>query len=333
MALPLSTPEKLKIPGEKQASSATNPTFASPNIQTSADVRQSQAVAGKSPSPNTSQSAETPKPLPVIGASGQAPTENPQATQTPAPTTPAPKMASTTPVSSVPGLIASQTTTSIPTMPAASGAPPGVPNTTLQAQSQVAPQAATAPPAVGLAPTMKSTQGKTAAESSYLVSQNETAQKLYEAALAYNGGPTGALEQDQEKAKEGLQSATNVRGNAGTIESSLYGEDKTKIATEEATSNLKAEVVYQEAVNNANQLLAKAQVAYQQATEQEKREIAEAAERKEAQEAATAASGPPPNPPTPATNPGAVRTNEGIGPGGVQKHTEKLKSGGFVRVG
>lgn len=132
---------------------------------------------------------------------------------------------------------------------------------------------------------MKSEQGKNAAEDELLRSQNENAQKLYEAALKYNGGPTGALEKAARAAGIQSQNNTSRQGAAGTIESSLNTEAKTRIAEGEAVSDTDAYNVYQEEVNAANDLLDRAQQAFQRATETEKREIAEAAEKREETEA------------------------------------------------
>jgi hypothetical protein len=157
--------------------------------------------------------------------------------------------------------------------------------------------------------------------------------KLYEAALTYNGGPTGALEEAQRKAETGLKTSTNNRGAAGTIDSSLYEGDKSLIARNQALEDTKAYNVYQEAVNAANEALNKAQIAYTRANEQEKREIAEQAEKREQTEAIERASAPPIAAPAPPYNPGGVRTITGPpGVGGVVPYEEKTK-GGSVRVG
>lgn len=287
-------PNKLKIPGE----STTTPSFASPQIQTAPDVRQSQAVAGNAPS--------------VGNASPSVPsqTSEPKAKEVKVPTVTSQNAQATsasTPTSSV--IPATSATATVPT---ATGAPPGVPATT--------PPVTVPPPTVGLAPTAKSIQGKNANEDEFLQAQNENAQKLYEAALQYNGGPTGELEKNQTKAEGNLRTATGNRGAAGTIESSLYGEDKNLIATALATGDTAAAVKYQESVNTANQLLNKAQIAFNQANEKEKREIAEQAEKREETEALEKASQQQAASPAP----------EG---GGVVAKTSVQPGAGFVHVG
>lgn len=247
--------EKLKVPGEP---STTNPSFASPNIQTAPDVATSQKVAGNAAAPTDTSTVIPPT---------QPGAQNPTSTAAPA----APKPSAT--VSSVGPPTAPQAST----VPTTSGAPPGVPNTS------AAPPPT--PPTVGLAPTPKSILGKNAAEDEWIQAQNENAMKLYEAALGYNGGPTGALEGAQRQAEQGLKASTANRGAAGTIESSLYGDDKSLISKNLGLADTKAYNTYQEAVNTANAALNKAQIAYARAGEQEKREIAEAAEKREQTEA------------------------------------------------
>jgi hypothetical protein len=279
MAVPTTT-EKIKLPGE----STTNPSFASPQIQTAADVRQSQQVTGGMSTPSiTTPTVKSP-----------APSVTPEATA-PKQTTSSiiPSTSSSTEPKATPAVTSAPATTPASTVPTSSGAPPGVPLTT----PNVPPA-----PTVGLAPTMGSTQGKNAAEDDYLQSKNENAQKLYEAALAYNGGPTSDLAKAQTAAENNLRSATNTRGAAGTIDSSLYGEDKTKIATDQATEDEAAYVKYQEAVTAADDAMSKAQIAFARATEQEKKEITEAAERRNA----LITEGPAPT--TPAATPGAPYT-------------------------
>lgn len=285
-----STEPKLKIPGE----STTNPSFASPQIQTAPDVAQSQAVAGNAPAPtNTS----------TTGASPVAQSETPTLKAPTVRSSAANTATSPTASSVIPGAsAASQATATVPTT---SGAPPGVPQTTPA-------------PSVGLAPTPKALQGHNAAENDWIGAQNENQQKLYEAALTYNGGPTGALELDEQKAQQGLHAATNNRGAAGTIDSSLFGEDKNLLATAKATDDLKAYNVYQEAVTQANEALTKAQTAFERANEQEKREIAEAAEKREQTEAMERV----PTAPAPSAPAGGVVPHESVQPGA-----------GFVRVG
>lgn len=287
-----STEPKLKVPGE----STTNPSFASPQIQTAPDVRQSQAVAGNAPAPGNSSSTGASPPSQSEAPVLKAPTVRSAAINSP----------SATPTAS--SVIPSTGGASQATVPTTSGAPPGVP--------QTAPAVPTS--SAGLAPTPKALQGHNAAEDDWITAQNENSQKLYEAALAYNGGPTSALTADQQKAEEGLRTATNNRGAAGTIESSLFGDDKNLLATAKATDDLKAYNTYQESVTQANENLTKAQAAYERANEQEKREIAEAAERKEQTEAMQKAAAPPPAP--------ALA-------GGVVPHESVQPGAGFVKVG
>lgn len=294
------TPNKLKIPGE----STIDPSFASPNVQTASDVGTSQKVAGKAASPTVSSAPNTSSTVIPPGVPGTQNTTVP----------PAPKASATVASGVTPAPAA--------TVPTSTGAPPGVPATTPPV------------PTVGMAPTPKSIQGHNAAEDDFIQAQNEQAMKLYEAALTYNGGPTGALEEAQRSATEGLHTATNNRGAAGTIESSLFGNDKSLIANNQALADTKAYNAYQEQVNAANAALNKAQIAYARANEQEKREIAEVAERREQTEALQRAAAPPQvAAPAAPINPGGVRTITGPpGAGGVVPYTEKTK-GGSVRVG
>lgn len=281
MAVPTTT-QKIKLPGE----STTNPSFASPQIQTAADVRQSQQVTGGMSAPSVT--------TPTVKSPAAPPAATPEAAPKQTTSSIIPATSSSTAPKATPAVTsATPATTPASTVPTSSGAPPGVPLTT----PNVPP-----PPTVGLAPTMGSTQGKNAAEDDYLQSKNENAQKLYEAALAYNGGPTSDLAKAQTAAENNLRSATNTRGAAGTIDSSLYGEDKTKIATDQATEDEAAYVKYQEAVTAANDAMSKAQIAFARATEQEKKEITEAAERRNA----LITEGPAPT--TPAATPGAPYT-------------------------
>lgn len=301
----MAEPNKLKVPGE----STTNPSFASPNIQTAPDVAQSQAVAGNAPTPTGQPSA---------------PVGTPQQSSTVIPPAPAPGTGNVTaPTPSATVSSATPSTAAPATVPASTGAPPGVPNTGQNVPVVGGGTNVPVTPTVALPPTMKSLQGKNAAENDWIQAQNENNMKLYEAALAYNGGPTGALQEAQRRAESGLRSATSNRGAAGTIESSLFGEDKGRISTQQALSNTKAYNTYQEAVNTANALLNKAQVAFARATEQEKREIVEAAERKEQTEAMQRASQPAPQ---------AAAAPSGFA-GGVVPHESVQPGAGFVRVG
>lgn len=286
-------PNKLKIPGE----STTNPSFASPQIQTAPDVAQSQAIAGNAPSASNASSSVTSQTPASKPTEIKAPTVTSQSAQ--------PASASTPTTSSVTPATGAAPTATVPTV---TGAPPGVPATT-------------PPPTVGLAPTPKSIQGKNSAEDSFIQSQNENAQQLYEAALQLNGGPTGELEKNQVKAEGNLKTATNNRGAAGTIDSSLYGEDKSLIATALATGDTASALKYQEAVNKANQALNKAQIAFNEANEKEKREIAEQAEKREETEALEKAAQQQAAP-TPAP--------EG---GGVVAKTSTQPGAGYVHVG
>lgn len=302
--------EKLKIPGE----STTNPSFAAPQVQTAPDVATSQKVAGIAASPTTSSVPNENSTVIPPGVAGA------QSTTVP----PAPKATAT--VSSGTGPAAAPATATVPT---STGAPPGVP--------------ATAPPpvpTVGMAPTPKSIQGHNAAEDDFIQAQNETQMKLYEAAMAYNGGPTGALQSAQRASEQGLRASTNNRGAAGTIESSLYGDDKSLIAQNRALSDTKAYTTYQETVNGANAALNKAQIAYARATEQEKREIAEQAEKREQTEAMEKATSAASMREGAATVPGSIspygtpaKVNGPVGPGGVVPREYKSPSGGFVRIG
>lgn len=266
--------------------STTNPTFTSPQIQTAADVKTSQAVAGNAPAPKIPSVPNASQTTPSLGAGGQPAPSNPQATEqqntpSPKPSVSSPKAPAPTPTVSS----ASPATAPVPTVPTTTGAPPGVPLTT---------------PTIGLPPTMKSAQGQNANEADYTQAQNEYNQKVYEAALAYNGGPDSALSAAQRAAEVQDRNATNARGAAGTIESSLYGEDKSKIATTQAVADEHAYNVYQEAMTTYQDALNKAQITYERGTEQEKREMAEAAEKLEPKEPIN----PPPNPPAvaPASN-------------------------------
>lgn len=281
----VTAPPKVKLPGEGQQG-VNQPSFASPEIQTAPDVRQSQQVTGGMPAPTPS--APTTTSIPSV--------PNANATTTSAAPVPsAPKATST--VSSVPTVAAAVTPAA--TVPTSTGAPPGVPATT--------------PPP--LPPTPKSLEGKNAAENDWILAQNEQAQKLYDAALSYSGGPTSALAQDEQKAIDSLRGATNARGAAGTINSSLFAGDKGRIATAKSVADAKAYDTYQKAVIQANDELAKAQNIYTRAGEQEKREMAAAAEQREINHrildtpAAAAPTGP--------TQAGGVVPREYHGPGGT----------------
>lgn len=264
-------PNKLRIPGE----STTNPSFAAPQIQTAPDVTKSLQVAGIPAVHATPDAGTTPT---APGSASPAPTSP---TTPKAPPAAGPETTNQGVPSGAPGAGGT------PTVPTSTGAPPGVPNTAPPPPAVVMPPAP-APP--------KTMEGRNAAETAWLTAKAENEQKLYEAALGYNGGPTSALAEDQLKATEDTRTATDTRGAAGTINSSLFGEDKGRIATAKATADTKAYNVYQAAVTEANDALSKAYAAYQQAGENERREIAEAAERREAKEAAarTAAMGAPP---------------------------------------
>lgn len=305
-------PPRLKIPGE----STTKPSFASPQIQTAPDVGMSQKVAGIAPPLNNSATGpaaatpgvpKEPTPLPVpqggqpkpktgpgnlpqLGEQGQPTPDNPNA----------------------PGFAPAGGT---PTVPTVTGAPPGVPNTSALASASgvgtpaAAPLSGAATPGLPAAttpepvlPPPKALEGKNAAENEYIQAQNENAKKLYEAALAYNGGPNSELDANTRAAVENKRGATNARGAAGTIESSLFQGDLGRISTRLATANSASYLKYQKAITEANDALQKAQTAYQRAGEQERKEIAEAKERREATEAMVRASQPQPGPgPTPMT--------------------------------
>lgn len=305
-----STEPKLpKVPGE----STTNPSFASPNIQTAPDVQTSQKIAGLTPTPNQSQT-------PNASQSISQPTNVPSTPSAESVVnTPKPPQAETTNqgVASTPGTPAPLPQQPTPTVPTTSGAPPGIPNTA------VMPIPAQAPP--------KALEGHNASQNELITAQNQQQQELYEAALKFNGGPDSALEQDKLTAEDSLKSATSNRGAAGTIESSLYQGDKGTIANAQADANLKAYNVYQEETNRANAAMEKAEAAFQRATEQERREIAEASERRETQQqSASVKSGY-----TTPNVPGGTVTRVGGAPGagGVVPREYKTPGGGLVRIG
>lgn len=260
--------EKIKLPGE----STTSPSFTSPQIQTAADVRQSQQVTGGMPAP-------TPP---------KAPVASPPTSQS----TPSQPGGSTT-STVIPKVSPTVASPGVATVPTSTGAPPGVP------QTAAPPPVTPPPPTVGLAPTLGSIQGHNAAEDAWLQANNQYNQDLYNAALAYNGGPTSALETNKKAAETGLRSATASRGAAGTIESSLFGQDKSHLATDLAVADQQAYNTYQQAITSANDALNKAQIAYTQANEQEKKEIAQAAEHRSELEKLNAPSVVPPAPTPP----------------------------------
>jgi hypothetical protein len=175
---------------------------------------------------------------------------------------------------------------------------------------------------------MRGMEGKNAAENDYIRAQNEDAQKIYEAALKYSGGPASELEQNRVAAENALRSATGNRGGAGTIESSLFGGDKSRISTAQATANLKSYETYQKSVSEANNALQAARVAYQRADETEKREIAEAAQKKAAEQQAQGNGLLYPNPAFP---------NLGVSPNeaahGIMPYEHSVPGQGWVRVG
>lgn len=307
-----STEPKLKIPGE----STTNPSFAAPQIQTAPDVGMSQKVAGIAPTPNQSvtpgASPAPPQATPANPPAGPAP----QASQPQAPAAPGPET-SNQGVANTPGTPAPLPITQPTIPPATTGGIPGVPNT------------APLPPPVPVAAPPKALEGKNAAENDWITAQNENAQRLYEASLAFQGGPASALAQNTEKAEGGLRQATGARGAAGTIESSLYQGDKGRITQGLEVANLKAYNTYQSATNEANQALQKALVAWQRAGEVERKEIAEAAERRQAKEPVGRVGSTTPN------VPGGVVTQVGGPPGlgGVIPREYRTPGGGLVRIG
>ena len=159
--------EKIKLPGE----STTSPSFASPQIATAADVRQSQQVTGGMPAPAAPKATVT-SATPMSQSTPSQPGGS--GTSTLIPKAPSP------------------TVTSVPTVPTSTGAPPGVPLTSATAAPMTSPQTPNGqtppptvppPPTVGLAPTMGSIQGKNAAEDDYLQAKNQYEQELYNAAL------------------------------------------------------------------------------------------------------------------------------------------------------
>jgi hypothetical protein len=260
------------------------PSVANPYLPTQADVRVSQNVAGKGPKAEAVQASSTtgqPRAAQVTES-----TPNPgQTGGTPAPSsTPASNGTGGTPApvstQGVGGTSSGGNTT--PTVPTATGAPPGVPNTSVTV------------PTIGLPPTPKSIQGQSAAEADFTQAQNEREGRLYEAALKYNGGPNSELETNRIKSEIENRNLVGKLGAAGTIESSLKDEGQSKIAQSEAELNERSYETYQRAVTEANSALLKAQIIYERASEQEKREMAEQAERLEQKE--------PLVPPQPAPN-------------------------------
>lgn len=351
-----STEPKLKVPG---GNSTTNPSFAVPQIQTAPDVGVSQKIAGIAPTPNASvtpgasqlppgqqhqqpPAGATPA-KPPRGPGGQqipqAPPPGQETPATPAPPTPTAPASPKVPkgggpettnqgVANTPGTPAPLPITT-PTVPTTTtGGIPGVPNTA-------------AIPTVTLPPTAKALEGKNAAENDWITAQNEAAQREYEAGLAFNGGPTGALAQDQLKATEGLHTATNNRGAAGTIESSLFQGDKSILSQALATNNTAAYNTYQSAMNEAQDLQQKALVIWQRAGETERKEMAEAAEKREAKEASakqvaeaapptTVSAGTPipgvPNPVAPHPAPPGMEWTPSGGGGFVPKGTKVVRT-------
>lgn len=317
-----------KLPQE--SASTTNPSFAHQNIQTAPDVATSQKVAGTAPSPNLP--LNNPPPAAGLGVSvpnaggshpmtpGASPNisqqtlepakpaagaENAQTTPTaPSPASPETSNYQAPPTPTTPVQAGGQGTVQAP------GAPPGVPNTT-----PVVP--------VPVAPPPKAIEGKNAAEDEWLQSQAENQQKLYEAALGYNGGPTSALAQDQLKAGEGVRTATNARGAAGTINSSLFAGDKSRIATAKATADTTAYNNYLKATTEANDALEKARAAWVRAGENERREIAEAAEHRQSKDPVYTGVGAQ----TQGLAPSNIQVYGPAGPGGVVPRSYKSGSG------
>jgi len=145
----------------------------------------------------------------------------------------------------------------------------------------VAPVVTPAPaPTAYLEPTLKSVTGVNAAENTENQEINEANRKIAEAAYAYSGGPDSALAKAQLAAEKALRGETAARGAAGTIESSLFGEGKNLIAAGQARADLEAKDNYEKAVREADDLIAKAQIAFNRAQEQKRVEEAEQAEKK-----------------------------------------------------
>jgi len=287
--------EKVKIPGESASSPppsgvvnqnpvAGKPSFASPQIQTAADVSTSNALAGNSATPKLAEVLKQPEKIQqnaaraassLLGAGGQPAPSNPQAVAAKAPSGATTQKASgassaTTPAGNTGGTPAPSSPTTA-TVPTSTGAPPGVPAT----------EAVLPPPTGGLTPTMKSTQGANASEADWIEAQNENQERLYEAAMKYNGGPDSALETARRAAEKALHGETQARGIAGTTESSLYNEGKAKIGETEAVADVTAYHTYMNEVRQYQDALNKAQIAWERANEQEKREMAESAKKTE----------------------------------------------------
>lgn len=297
MAIPILEKPKQEAP---KTPALASPTL-DPNLITKPDVGMSQKVAGKDEQPKvptappaTGQPTEKGNPG-IKGIVPKAPQEssptgsNVVSSLAPKPSA-TPNTARATPTSSIASITGG---TEAPTIPTTVGAPPGVPNTSVST------------PTIGLPPTPKSIQGQSAAEADLTQSQNEREQKLYEAALKYNGGPNSELETNRIKSEVEERNLTGKMGVAGTIESSLYNEGRGKIAQAEAELDERSYESYQKAVTEANDALLKAQIIFERASEQEKREMAEQAERLEQKD--------PINPPPPLVPTPQVPHGEGMG--------------------
>jgi hypothetical protein len=123
---------------------------------------------------------------------------------------------------------------------------------------------------INVIPTAQGVADRSQAEQGWGNSQTEYGQNIANAALDYGTGPAGeanpnsALAIAALKAKQNTEQATANRGAAKTIESSLYGEDKTKISEAHSREDLLAYQKYQLAMQKYNNALIHAREAYEE---------------------------------------------------------------------
>ena len=310
---------RLKLPYEQE------PAASSTGIMTAPDVRQSERTTKGSPVPKATQTVAS------VPAASTAKPENPTTTAQ----IPGQAQANAAGVSTA-GEPAPKTATPAVASGAApavaAGAPPGVPETTPPPAAAATPLPNAPPvptpqlPPAPTAPTMKSVVGSTASQQELENAENSWSDALYKAATGQYYADVGA----ENQAEGALRTLTGRMGAAGTINSSIFGEGKGTIATQRAIALSKALTDYNNAVQAANDNLAKAKAVFTHAQEERKREEAEHAERNPPKTAGpeTFGGGPFPGPPV-----GMTTYLGPPGPGGVVPYETNPPSGNWVRVG